>query len=92
MDDEGGRRIGRSHFPVREDHSMSMANRRSWQKHQVGYVHLTVEAEPTDIDHNLDRHRGLAKVTEQLFEMFNRHRAAGNLGGRRPGPFRGRRR
>ena len=53
---------------------MSMANRRSWQKHHVGYVHLTVEAEPTDIDRNLDRHRGLAKVTEQLFEMFNRHR------------------
>ena len=53
---------------------MSLANRRSWQQHQIGYVHLTVEAEPTDIDHNLDRHRGLAKVTEQLFEMFNRHR------------------
>lgn len=53
---------------------MSMANRRSWQKHHVGYIHLTVEAEPTDIDRNLDRHRGLAQVTEQLFEMFNRHR------------------
>src|SRR3989304_2860921 len=54
--------------------SMSMANRRSWQKHHVGYIHLTVEAEPTDADRNLDRHRGLAQVTEQLFEMFNRHR------------------
>lgn len=53
---------------------MSMANRRSWQQHHVGYVHLTVEAEPTDVDRNLNRHRGLAKVTEQLFEMFNRHR------------------
>lgn len=50
-----------------------MANRRSWQQHRVGYIHLTVEAEPTDIDRNLDRHRGLAQVTEQLFEMFNRH-------------------
>jgi hypothetical protein len=53
---------------------MTLANRRSWQQHQLGYVHLTVEAEPVDIDHHLDRHRGLAKVTEQLFEMFNRHR------------------
>jgi hypothetical protein len=53
---------------------MSMANRHTWQKPQIGYVHLTVEAEPADIDHNLDRHRGLAKVTEQLFEIFNRHR------------------
>jgi hypothetical protein len=52
---------------------MSLANRHSWQKPQVGYVHLTVEAEPTDIDRNLDRHRGLAKVTEQLFETFNRY-------------------
>ncbi len=53
---------------------MSMANRRSWQKHHVGFIHLTVEAEPIDVDRNLDRHRGLAEVTEQLFEMFNRHR------------------
>ena len=53
---------------------MSMANRRSWQPHHVGYVHLTVEAEPTDVDRNLNRHRGLAKVTDELFEMFNRHR------------------
>jgi len=53
---------------------MSMANRRSWQKHHVGYLHLTVEADATDIDRNLDRHRGLAQVTEQLFEVFNRHR------------------
>jgi len=53
---------------------MSMANRRSWQKHHVGHVHLTVEAEPTDIDRNLDRHRGLASVTEQLFEILNRHK------------------
>ncbi len=53
---------------------MSLANRRSWQKHHVGHVHLTVEAEPTDIDRNLERHRGLAQVTEQLFAMFNRHR------------------
>jgi hypothetical protein len=53
---------------------MSMANRRSWQKHHVGYVHWTVEAEPTDVDRNLDRHRGLAQVTEDLFEMLNRHR------------------
>src|SRR3972149_5892376 len=53
---------------------MSMANRRSWQKHHVGYVHMTVEAEPTDVDRNLARHRGLAQVTEQLLEMFDRHR------------------
>jgi hypothetical protein len=53
---------------------MSMANRRSWQKHHLGHVHLTVEAEPTDIDRNLDRHRGLAKVTEQLFEILNCHK------------------
>jgi hypothetical protein len=52
---------------------MSMANRHSWQKHHVGYVHWTVEAEPADIDRNLERHRGLAQVTEQLFELFNRH-------------------
>jgi hypothetical protein len=53
---------------------MSMANRGSWQKHHVGHVHLTVEAEPTDIDRNLDRHRGLASVTELLFEILNRHK------------------
>jgi len=53
---------------------MSMANRRSWQKHHVGHVHLTVEAEPTDIDRNLERHRGLAQVTEELFEILNRHK------------------
>jgi hypothetical protein len=53
---------------------MSMANRRSWQKHHVGHVHLTVEAEPTDIDRNLDRHRGLASVTELLFAILNRHK------------------
>lgn len=52
---------------------MSLANRRSWQQHHVGYVHLTVEAEPTDVDRSLDRHRGLAHVTEQLFDMLNRH-------------------
>lgn len=59
---------------------MSMANRRSWQQHRVGYIHLTVEAEPTDIDRNLDRHRGLAQVTEQLFEMFNRHQLPATWG------------
>jgi hypothetical protein len=53
---------------------MSIANRRSWQKHHVGHVHLTVEAEPADIDRNLERHRGLNKITEQLVEMFNRHK------------------
>jgi hypothetical protein len=52
---------------------MSFANRRSWQQHHVGYVHFTIEAEPAEIDRKLDRQRGLAKVTEQLFEMFNRH-------------------
>jgi hypothetical protein len=41
---------------------------------RVGYVHWTVEAEPADIDHNLARNRGLAAVTEKLFDMFNRHR------------------
>lgn len=52
---------------------MSLANRRSWQQPRTGFVHLTVEAEPTDIDHNLARHRGLTQVTEQLFELLNRH-------------------
>jgi hypothetical protein len=72
MDDEGGRASVDEQSRWRAQ-SMSQANRRSWQKQQVGYIHLTVEAEPSNIDHNLDRHRGLAKVTEQLFEMFNRH-------------------
>jgi hypothetical protein len=40
---------------------------------RVGYVHWTVEAEPVDIDHNWERNRGLAAVTEKLFELFNRH-------------------
>lgn len=53
---------------------MSLANRHSWQKHRVGHVHLTVEAEPADIDRNLQRHRGLSQVTEQLFEIFSRYR------------------
>lgn len=51
-----------------------MTNRCSWQKHRVGSIHLTVEAEPADIDRNLDRHRGLTQTTEQLFDIFNRHR------------------
>lgn len=51
---------------------MTLANHRSWQPHHVGFVHLTVEAEPTDVDRNLARHRGLARVTEQLFELFDR--------------------
>jgi hypothetical protein len=55
---------------------MTMAARRSWQKHHVGHVHWTVEADPADIDHNLERHRSLATTTEQLFEMFDRHRLA----------------
>jgi len=53
---------------------MSMANRRSWHRHHVGYVHWTVVAEPADIDHDVQHHRGLARVTEHLFELFNRHR------------------
>jgi hypothetical protein len=53
---------------------MSMATGGNGQR--VGYVHWTVEAEPADIDHNLARSRGLAAVTEKLFEMFNRHRQA----------------
>lgn len=40
---------------------------------RVGYVHWTVEAEPADFDHNIERSRGLAAVTQKLFEMFNRH-------------------
>lgn len=52
---------------------MSLTYRHSRQQPQVGIVHLTIEAEPSDIDRNLERHRGLAKVTEQLFETFNRH-------------------
>lgn len=52
---------------------MSLANRHSWQQPQVGIVHLTVEAEPTDFDHNRARHRGLTKVIEQLFELLDRH-------------------
>lgn len=51
---------------------MSQATGRNGQR--VGYVHWTVEAEPTDIDHNLARNRGLTAVTEKLFEMFSRHR------------------
>lgn len=50
---------------------MSQAMGRSGQR--VGYVHWTVEAEPTDINHSVARNRGLAAVTEKLFEMFNRH-------------------
>jgi hypothetical protein len=73
MDQEGSWHSVGS-LPRTRGSSMSMANRRSWQKHHVGHVHLTVEAEPTDIDRNLDRHRGLASVTEQLFQMLNRHK------------------
>ncbi|MGD9633200.1 MAG: hypothetical protein AB7G28_04745 [Pirellulales bacterium] len=51
---------------------MSQARGRSGQQ-RVGYVHWTVEAEPTDIDHNLARNRSLAAATEKLFELFNRH-------------------
>lgn len=50
---------------------MSQAAGRSGQR--VGFVHWTVEAEPAEIDHNVARNRGLAAVTEKLFEMFNRH-------------------
>jgi hypothetical protein len=50
---------------------MSQTTGRSGQR--VGYVHWTVEAEPADIDHNLARNRGLAAVTEKLFELFDRH-------------------
>lgn len=52
---------------------MSQATGSNGQQ-RVGYVHWTVEAEPADIDQNLARNRSLAAVTEQLFEMFNRHR------------------
>jgi hypothetical protein len=78
MDDEGGRRSVGSEFLWR-GWLMTIANRRSWQKHHVGHVHLTVEAEPADIDRNLDRHRGLTRVTEQLVGMFNRHKLPATL-------------
>jgi hypothetical protein len=54
--------------------SMPTTNRHSWQQHQVGRVHLTVEAEPADADRNLARHRGLAQVISQLFDVFDRHK------------------
>ena len=71
MDEEGGRRwVGA--YPVVRIVDVAGTSRRKGQQ-RVGYVHWTVEAEPADIDHNFERSRGLAAVTEKLFEMFNRH-------------------
>jgi hypothetical protein len=55
---------------------MTTANLGSRLQSRIGYVHWTVEAEPADIDRNLERSRGLATVIEKLFEMFNRHHQA----------------
>jgi hypothetical protein len=60
---------------------MSSASRRTWQTHRVGYLHLTVEAEPlvaTLTKQSSWQKRGeiggLPTVTKQLVELLDTHR------------------
>jgi hypothetical protein len=55
---------------------MSLVSSAARHKFQVGRVHLTIEGEPAETDHNLDRHRRLADVNSGLVELLDSHRLA----------------
>jgi hypothetical protein len=62
---------------------MSQQFRRTWQPHRVGQVLITVQIDPLDGEFHIDRHRGLAQLTERLFAVFSANQvratwAAGN--------------
>jgi hypothetical protein len=60
-----------------------MTGRRSWHKHHVGNLHLTIEAEPrteTASEHastmRFERHRDLSDVTRELVDVLEQRRLA----------------
>jgi hypothetical protein len=53
---------------------MSLVSSAARHKFQVGRVHLTIEAEPAEADHDLDHHRRLADVTSGLLALLDSHR------------------
>ena len=60
---------------------MSSASRRTWQKHHVGTIHITVEAEPPMArlameasPQKLNDRRGVADITKELVAVLDAHR------------------
>lgn len=53
---------------------MPNAHRRTWQQHHVGHFLLTIHLEPLADDYSLQRHRGLARLTNELAQLFETHR------------------
>lgn len=53
---------------------MPSANRRTWQQHHVGSLLITVELDPVAGGHSVERHRGLAGLTNRLASLFQTHR------------------
>jgi hypothetical protein len=60
---------------------MSSASRRTWQKHHVGTIHITVEAEPLvatlakeSSPQRLNDHRGVADITKELIAVLDSNR------------------
>ena len=53
---------------------MSFFVRRTWQPHRVGHLLITVELDPVADGHSVERHRGLARLTSTLADLFHAHR------------------
>ena len=43
---------------------------RTWQQHHVGRVLITVELEPAAGEFSVERHRGLAELSERMVQLF----------------------
>ena len=62
-----------------------MTGARSWLKHHVGCLHLTVEASPVGGTCHLAEHRSVGEVTKQLVTLLDAHRLPATVATHEPG-------